>query len=59
MKPSTRDETNSKFNDLKGKVKEKAGQVTNNPDLEAEGQTEMIAGKVRRKIGQVKRVYGK
>ena len=59
MKPSTRDETNSKFNDLKGKVKEKAGQVTNNPDLEAEGQAERIVGKVQRKIGQVKRVFGK
>ena len=47
MKPSTRDEINGKFHDLKGKGKEKAGQLTSDPDLEAEGQTEMIAGKVR------------
>jgi uncharacterized protein YjbJ (UPF0337 family) len=44
---------------LKGKVKEKAGKLTNNPDLEAEGQAEEIAGKVQKKIGQVKKVLGK
>ena len=59
MKPSTRDEIKGKFHDLKGKVKEKAGQLTNDPDLEAEGQAEKIAGKVQTKIGQVKKVFGK
>jgi len=43
---------------VKGKVKEKLGRVTNNVDLEAEGQVEKIVGKVQRKIGQVKRVLG-
>lgn len=59
MKPSTKDEIEGKFHDLKGKVKEKAGQVTNDPDLEDEGQAEKIAGKVQGKIGQVKKVFGK
>lgn len=59
MKLSTRDEVKGEFHDLKGKVKEKAGQLTNDPDLEAEGQAEEIAGKVQKKIGQVKRVLGK
>jgi uncharacterized protein YjbJ (UPF0337 family) len=44
---------------VKGKVKEKAGQLTNNPDLEGEGQDEKIGGKVQKKIGQVEKVLGK
>ena len=33
MKPSTKDELEGKLHEAKGKVKEKIGQVTNNPDL--------------------------
>jgi uncharacterized protein YjbJ (UPF0337 family) len=39
-------------------VKEKTGQVTNDPDLEAEGNAEEVAGKVQKKVGQVKKVVG-
>lgn len=39
-------------------LKEKVGRATNNPDLEAEGQVEKIAGKVQKKIGEVKKVLG-
>jgi uncharacterized protein YjbJ (UPF0337 family) len=58
MKPSTKDKAKGTFHEVKGKVKEKVGRATNNPDLEAEGQVEKIVGKVQRKIGQVKRVLG-
>ena len=58
MKPSTKDKAQGTFHEVKGKVKEKVGRSTNNPDLEAEGQVEKIVGKVQRKIGQVKRVLG-
>jgi uncharacterized protein YjbJ (UPF0337 family) len=44
---------------VKGKVKEVAGKVIDNPELEAEGTDEKIAGKVQEKIGQVKKVLGK
>jgi uncharacterized protein YjbJ (UPF0337 family) len=43
---------------LKGKVKEIAGKLSNNLELEAEGTGEKIAGKVQEKIGQVKKVLG-
>ena len=46
MKPSTKDEVKGTFHEVKGKVKEKTGQVTNNPRLEAEGKAEHTAGKV-------------
>jgi len=59
MKPSTQDQTEGKFHEAKGKVKEKVGQVTNNPNLEAEGQDENLAGKIQKKVGQVEEVLEK
>jgi uncharacterized protein YjbJ (UPF0337 family) len=59
MKQSTKDKAKGTFHEVKGKVKEKVGQVTNNPDLEAEGLVEKLAGKFQKKIGQVERVVGK
>jgi uncharacterized protein YjbJ (UPF0337 family) len=51
MKRSSRNKAQGKFHEIKGKVKEKAGQLTNNPNLEAEGTVEKAAGKVQKKIG--------
>ena len=59
MKTSTKDRAEGAFHELKGKAKEIAGKVTDNPDLEAEGTGEKIGGKVQEKIGQVKKVLGK
>ena len=59
MKQSTKDTARGKFHEVKGKVKEKVGRATSNPDLEAEGLVEKIGGKVQKKIGQVKKVLGK
>ncbi len=56
--PSTKDELEGNLHDLKGAIKEKAGQVLNDPDLEAEGQAEKIAGKIQKKVGQVEKVLG-
>jgi uncharacterized protein YjbJ (UPF0337 family) len=58
MKSSTKDKAQGTFHEVKGKVKEKVGRATNNPNLEAEGQVEKIAGKVQKKVGQVKKVLG-
>ena len=59
MKSSIRDKAEGTFHGVKGKVKEVAGKLSNNPDLEAEGKDEKIAGKVQEKIAQVKEVLGK
>jgi uncharacterized protein YjbJ (UPF0337 family) len=56
MKQSTKDKAKGTFHEVKGKVKEKVGRATNNPDLEAKGQVEEIGGKVQKKIGQVEKV---
>jgi uncharacterized protein YjbJ (UPF0337 family) len=59
MKDSIKDEVAGKVHELKGALKEKAGHATGNPEVEAEGQQEKIAGKVQKKIGQIERVIDK
>jgi uncharacterized protein YjbJ (UPF0337 family) len=59
MKSGTKDQTEGKFHELKGKVKEKIGQVINDPDLEAKGKSENLEGKVQKKVGQIKDVFKK
>jgi uncharacterized protein YjbJ (UPF0337 family) len=58
MKSSMKDKVKGTFHEAKGKVKEMAGQITDNPKLEAKGKAENIGGKVQKKIGQVKKVLG-
>jgi uncharacterized protein YjbJ (UPF0337 family) len=59
MKSGTRDEAEGKWHQVKGKVKEIAGKVVMNPDLEAEGKAESRSGDVQEKIGEIKKVAGK
>ena len=59
MKSSIGDKAEGTFHEVKGKVKEVAGELGDNPKLEAEGINEKIAGKVQKKIGQVKKAFGK
>jgi uncharacterized protein YjbJ (UPF0337 family) len=58
MKPSTKDQAEGKFHEVKGKIKEKVGKATKNTHLENEGTAEKTAGKVQKKIGQVEKVLG-
>ena len=58
MKSSTKDQTEGTFHQMKGKIKEVAGKLSDDPNLEAEGTGEKIAGKIQEKVGQVKKVLG-
>jgi uncharacterized protein YjbJ (UPF0337 family) len=58
MKDSIKNQLEGAAHDLKGKVKETVGRATNNPDLEAEGTGEKLAGKIQKKIGEVEKVVG-
>jgi uncharacterized protein YjbJ (UPF0337 family) len=49
MNRSTKDEIKGIFHEVKGKVKEKTGQVTKNPDLEAEGKAEYTSAKLKKR----------
>jgi uncharacterized protein YjbJ (UPF0337 family) len=59
MKSGTENEVEGQVHEVKGTIKEKVGQLTNDPDLEGAGIGEKIAGKVQKKIGQVERAVEK
>jgi uncharacterized protein YjbJ (UPF0337 family) len=59
MKSSIRDKAEGTFHEVKGKAKEVAGKLSDNPKLRTEGTVEKIAGKVQAKVGQIKQVFGK
>ena len=56
MTQSTKDQVTGAVHELKGAVKEKAGQLANKPELEQEGADEKLAGTVQRKIGEIEKV---
>jgi uncharacterized protein YjbJ (UPF0337 family) len=59
MKQSTEDKASGNVHEVKGKIKETVGQLTNNRHLEDEGIGEKIAGKIQKKIAQVEKVLEK
>jgi uncharacterized protein YjbJ (UPF0337 family) len=59
MKPSTENEIAGKVHEVKGTIKEKVGQLTNDPDLEGEGIVENVTGRVQKNIGRMEKVVEK
>ena len=59
MKDSTKDQIEGTAHELKGKLKEKVAHATNDPDLAAEGTDEKVDGKIQKKVGEIKKVFGK
>lgn len=57
MKSSTKDKIKGGFREAKGKVKEKAGNTTGNPNLRDRGTAEKAGGKLQRKVGDLKKVF--
>ena len=58
MKSSTKDKVKGSVNEAVGKVKEATGNAIGNPDLQDRGTAQRVAGKVERKVGDVKKVFG-
>jgi uncharacterized protein YjbJ (UPF0337 family) len=58
MKLSTDDKTAGTLHEVKGAIKQKAGEFTENPDLETDGRTEKNAGKVQHFVGKVEKAVG-
>ena len=59
MKSSTKDKIRGGINEAKGKVKEETGKVSGNRDLRDRGTAEKTGGKIQRKIGHIKKVFGR
>jgi len=55
----THDEVEGKVREIKGTVKQKIGEATNNPNLRDEGTAERVDGTIEKKVGQVKKVFGR
>lgn len=58
MSVPNKDEMEGKWEKTKGWVKDKAGEVTNDPDLEARGEAQRAAGNTQEAWGKVKRGVG-
>ena len=58
MKPSTQDKSEGKLHEVKGSIRQKAGELTGNPNLAADGKAEKNAGKVQNIIGKIEKVVG-
>ena len=59
MKDSTKDKVEGALHETKGKLKEKVGHATNDPNLEDEGTAEKVGGKVQKKVGDIEKVFEK
>ena len=59
MTNSTRQQIEGNLHDAKGTAKEAAGKLAHNPDLEAEGRIEKVAGIVQEKLGKLEKMIGK
>jgi len=53
-----KDEAEGKAKKIKGKVKDKAGELINDPELESEGEADRIEGEVQDTFGKVRRKSG-
>lgn len=59
MKSGNRDKGEGKAQELKGKVKEGAGKLTKDEELEAEGKAEQVVGHGKEAKGELKKAVGK
>jgi uncharacterized protein YjbJ (UPF0337 family) len=58
MKLSTHDKTTGKLHEIKGAIRQKAGEIANNPNLAADGEAEKYAGKVQNVVGKIEKAVG-
>ena len=57
-KASTDDKTAGNLHEVKGAIKQKAGEFTDNPNLEADGRAEKNGGKVQKAVGKIEKAVG-
>ena len=58
MSTPNKDEVEGKWEQAKGWVKDKAGEITNDPELEARGEAQNAAGKTQETWGKFKSGVG-
>jgi uncharacterized protein YjbJ (UPF0337 family) len=58
MKPSIEDKASGKIHEVKGAIKQKVGELINDPDMAADGEIEKNAGKLLHLVGKVEEAVG-
>ena len=56
---SNKDRAEGAGHQVKGTIKEKVGQITNDPEMEGEGTGEKIGGKIQKKVGDLEKKIGR
>jgi uncharacterized protein YjbJ (UPF0337 family) len=56
---SNKDRAEGAGHEVKGTIKEKVGQITNDPEMEGEGTGEKIGGKIQKKVGDIEKKIGR
>lgn len=59
MKRSDKDQLQGNLYEAKGAIKEAAGKIVGNEQLEAEGIVEQARGKVQQVVGKIEKSIGK
>jgi len=59
MKSSTKDKIRGNVDQAKGSVQEKAGRASRDPEMQDRGTANKVGGKIQKKVGDVKKVFGK
>lgn len=59
MKSSTKDKIKGSVKQAKGAIKEKTGKASGDPNMQDRGTAEKVSGKIQKKVGEVKKVFGK
>jgi uncharacterized protein YjbJ (UPF0337 family) len=59
VKSGTQDKIEGTAKILAGKIKEEAGKAVGNPRLEAQGDCDQVEGNAQKKVGEIKKVFGK
>ena len=59
MKSSIENRIAGEVHEVKGTLKEKVGQLTNDRKTQAEGLAEKVAGKIQKKIGRAQKAVAK
>jgi uncharacterized protein YjbJ (UPF0337 family) len=59
VKSGTEDKVEGASKNLSGKVKEGVGKAIGSHHLEAKGDSEQLEGQAQKKVGEVKKAFGK
>lgn len=55
MKSKTKNSSEGRIHQARGKIKETIGRIVNNHELEVEGKVEKAEGKIQERVGEIEK----